>query len=83
MSGIRNPIELLEELQGCGIELSLQSGKIIANGPRARVTPEVLAAIRANRNGLRDALHALAQPGARIVRWRVPDERPRPRTARL
>ena len=84
MSELRNAVALIEELEGCGVELTLRSGKIIVNGPRARVTPEVLEAIRVNQHRLREALHALAQPGARIVRRRsVPDERPRPRTARL
>ena len=44
-----NPLELVEALAGKGVRLSVEGGDLRCRGPRAALTPEVLARLKAHK----------------------------------
>lgn len=67
--------DLLRELEGRGVRLAVEGGRLVARGPQGAVTPELAEQIRAQKDALLKALQAsqggllapLPEPLARLV----------------
>ncbi|WP_135230139.1 hypothetical protein [Deinococcus fonticola] len=67
--------DLLRELEGRGVRLAVEGGRLVARGPQGAVTPELAGQIRAQKAELMTALTAsskgqlapLPEPLARMV----------------
>lgn len=78
--------DLLLELEGRGVRLLAEGGRLVARGPSGSITPELSARIRAHRDdllreltaGAGGALVPLPEPLARLVRAAAGDSLNRP-----